>query len=109
MNNQNDNQEDERIQLPTNAHFTPLGHDDGNFYFRIHATNQVINLRAERHRVCYLLILAPLKFWSRIFPSKDSIGRQDWETAFCRAADSLIGSCFKAGIYEPEGEVIYAD
>ena len=68
--------------------FRILGQDMGTFYYLSHASRQVVEINARGHNKIDLLQLAPLDWWARMFPGKDSddAGSVNWMFA----ANSLM-------------------
>ena len=78
--------------------FRILGHDMGTFYYLSHASRQVVELNSRGHNKIDLLQLAPLDWWSRMFPGKDSDdgGSVNWMFA----ANSLIQQSMRR-VFDP--------
>ncbi|QPC44036.1 hypothetical protein HW532_15855 [Kaustia mangrovi] len=74
--------------------FQCLGYDHGRYYYLAHGARQVIELSGAGHTAGQLLMLAPLQFWEREFPSKQGA---DWNAA----ANGLIRMSERAGVYDP--------
>ena len=79
---------------PVNMPFQCLGYDRGCYFYLSSKTKQVVELKPESHGGKSLLQLAPLSWWERKFPGKNSA---NWEAA----ADALIMKCNEAGVFNP--------
>jgi putative DNA primase/helicase len=54
--------------------FRILGQDMGTFFYLSHASRQVVELTAKGHNKVDMLQLAPLEWWTRMFPQSDKNG-----------------------------------
>lgn len=78
--------------------FQILGHNLGTFYYMSHASGQIVELGPKGHSKLDLLQLAPLDWWSRMFPGKgeDDSASVNWMFA----ANALIQSAMRT-IFNP--------
>lgn len=74
--------------------FRVLGHDDGTYYYLPDSSQQIVSLTANDHKHLPFLRLAAANWWETTFPAKDGA---DWKAA----ANALIQSCHKEGIFTP--------
>jgi putative DNA primase/helicase len=74
--------------------FRCLGFDRGTYFYLPNGSAQVIALPAASHTKLNLLNLAPLSFWESAYTKGNGA---DWD----KAANGLIGTCIKQGVYDP--------
>lgn len=73
--------------------FQFLGYDRGVYYYLSRKTKQVVNLKPDGHSGKALMQLAPLSWWERKFPGKNST---NWDGA----ADFLINESNRVGVFD---------
>jgi hypothetical protein len=78
-------------------HFRVLGHHQGRFSYLPMGAKRVVTLRASAHTPANLQQLAPLGYWTSLFPPQNR--RSPFDTY--KAIDSLFAQAWKAGIYQP--------
>lgn len=72
-----------------------LGHDHGRYHYLARGARQVLALSGGAHTKQGLLMLAPLHYWEREFPSKDGV---HW----LAAANAMIRRCEARGVFLPD-------
>ena len=77
--------------------FRILGQDMGTFYYLSHASRQVVELTAKGHNKVDLLQLAPLDWWTRMFPNT---GKEGESVNWMFAANALIQNSLRR-VFDP--------
>lgn len=72
-----------------------LGHDHGRYHYLARGARQVLALAGGSHTKQGLLMLAPLHYWEREYPSKDGV---HW----LAAANAMIRRCEARGVFLPD-------
>lgn len=92
----------EREEAPKNPYFKCLGFENNeqNLYvFFVYRTNVIVKLSAGGISGSNILQLAPLNYWEGQFPKQSRSGGVKFELN--TIADSLISTCSKIGIFNP--------
>lgn len=86
-----DEHEDE---LVSNAYFTILGYDGGNYYLFQHEKRQVMDFKKGDFSETGLIELAPINWWEENFPGKEGMNRK-------QALNWIFRQANARGIYDP--------
>lgn len=73
--------------------FTPLGYDDGRYFFYSTSSRQLHNFAARDFKRNELIALAPLAFWEANYPGREG-------PAWGVITDHLIRMCESRGVYD---------
>ncbi|NUB11499.1 hypothetical protein GAY28_01520 [Azospirillum brasilense] len=79
--------------------FSPLGHNNGIYYYLTTLTNEVVALRSNQHKDTDLYRIAPLEFWAAAFPKGNDRLSVNWSAA----ANHLMQRCHEIGNYMADG------
>jgi putative DNA primase/helicase len=88
--------EPELPELEANGHFTCLGQEGDNYYYRPHGSGQVIRITRGSHTGTNLVALANLDYWKQI--AANDRGNVDW----VKAADLLFRLADLVPPYNPD-------
>ncbi len=78
-------------------HFLVVGHNSGRYFYLPAGARQLVALRPTEHIPSRLVALAPIEYWTSLFPPRDR--RAPFDTQ--RAACFLFSEAGKAGIFDP--------